>query len=169
MNILTIVPIDGFIKIDDSYLSNIDPQYLTWIPDNVHAFQWNGNVNRGEIEFKLDSLGNKPSNEKINNLGIYSQAITTFEEELQRRAQAEVDELASIEQNIDYWENLRSFRNLKLSESDWTQLEDAPFMEEPKHLWTIYRQELRDLPENIEDPKPLVLDENHSSWPIPPS
>ena len=42
-------------------------------------------------------------------------------------------------------------------------------MEEQKHLWTIYRQELRDLPENIEDPKPLVLDENHSSWPIPPS
>jgi hypothetical protein len=169
MNILTIVPEDGFIRIDNNFLTNIESEYLTWIPENVHAVQWDKEKNLGEIEFKLDSLGNKPSNEKINNLGIYSQAITTFEEELQRRAQAEADELASIEQNIDYWENLRSFRNLKLSKSDWTQLEDTPFMEEQKHLWTIYRQELRDLPENIEDPKPLVLDENHSSWPIPPS
>jgi hypothetical protein len=27
---------------------------------------------------------------------------------------------------------------------------------------------LRDLPENIDDPKPLVLDENHPDWTIPP-
>ena len=170
MNILTIVPTDGFIKIDDSYLSNIDTQYLSWIPDNVHAFQWNGNVNKGEIEFKVDQLsGVKPSNEKVEELGIFSQAITIFEEEIERRVQAEADALAAIEQSVDYWSELRSIRNFKLSESDWTQLTDSPLSEQQNQDWSTYRQLLRNLPENIEDPKPLILDPNHPSWPVSPS
>ena len=54
-------------------------------------------------------------------------------------------------------------------QSDWTQLPDVQLSEEQKESWRIYRQQLRDLPENVEDPKPLVLDINHSDWPVAPS
>lgn len=38
---------------------------------------------------------------------------------------------------------LRNHRNRLLSESDWTQLDDAPV---DRDAWKIYRQALRDLP-----------------------
>ncbi|MDP5201120.1 tail fiber assembly protein [Flavobacterium sp. DG2-3] len=41
--------------------------------------------------------------------------------------------------------NLRTTRNALLTESDWTQVEDAPLSEEKKMAWKNYRQELRDL------------------------
>jgi hypothetical protein len=166
---MTIIPEDGFICINGEFLSNIDKEYISWVPKDIYAFQWYGDIQKGEIEYNSHRLEPQPPNKVITELGIFERAITTFEEELQRRAQAEVDDLASIEENIDYWENLRSLRNLRLTKSDWTQLKDVPFTEEQKHLWAIYRQKLRDLSENIEDPKPLVLDENHPSWPVSPS
>ena len=42
------------------------------------------------------------------------------------------------------------------------------FTSSKKEEWIEYRQKLRDLPENIEDPKPLVLDPNHPDWPVSP-
>jgi hypothetical protein len=39
-------------------------------------------------------------------------------------------------------ENVRSFRNQKLSESDWTQVADSPV---DKQAWATYRQALRDI------------------------
>ena len=42
-------------------------------------------------------------------------------------------------------EQLRSDRNAKLKESDWTQVADAPV---DKAAWATYRQALRDLPSN---------------------
>lgn len=55
-----------------------------------------------------------------------------------------------------------NMRNGLLSESDYTQGTDAPLTVEQKAEWATYRQALRDLPENIEDPANPV-------WPIPPS
>ena len=49
-------------------------------------------------------------------------------------------------------EQLRMARNGKLAECDWTQLADAPLSSEEKAAWATYRQELRDLPENTENP-----------------
>lgn len=46
---------------------------------------------------------------------------------------------------------LRRRRNQFLFESDWTQLQDSPLSEEDKNKWKIYRQELRDLPNTIEN------------------
>ena len=40
-------------------------------------------------------------------------------------------------------DNVRSLRDRKLAESDWTQTEDAPV---DKAAWATYRQELRDIP-----------------------
>lgn len=73
------------------------------------------------------------------------------------------------ERNRDYWQEFRMIRNYKLLSSDWTQIPDAPITEDQKLAWKNYRQQLRDLPENISDPKRLVLDENHPDWIVPPS
>ena len=74
------------------------------------------------------------------------------------------------ERNRDYLTELRGIRDQLLTSCDWTQLPDVQdkFTSSKKEEWIEYRQKLRDLPENIEDPKPLVLDPNHPDWPISP-
>jgi hypothetical protein len=57
------------------------------------------------------------------------------------------------------WENLRTIRDVKLSRCDWTQVPDAPV---DHAAWAVYRQQLRDLPDNTEDPRNPV-------WPTPPA
>lgn len=47
-------------------------------------------------------------------------------------------------------ESLRNFRNQLLKDSDWIVLPDSPVSEEKKQEWVVYRQYLRDLPENID-------------------
>ena len=48
-----------------------------------------------------------------------------------------------------------------LASSDWSQLSDAPLSSSKKTDWATYRQALRDLPENTEDPKEVT-------WPLQP-
>ena len=62
------------------------------------------------------------------------------------QAQADADALASS------WDRLRAKRNVLLASSDWTQYNDSPLDDEVKDDWTIYRQELRDLPATTDDP-----------------
>ncbi|MDD4797223.1 MAG: tail fiber assembly protein [Eubacteriales bacterium] len=45
---------------------------------------------------------------------------------------------------------LRHKRNVLLTESDWTQVADAPLSDEPRAAWRAYRQALRDLPETAQ-------------------
>ena len=45
--------------------------------------------------------------------------------------------------NEQKWEQIRIWRNLELAKSDWTQIADSTA---DKSAWAIYRQELRDLP-----------------------
>ena len=45
--------------------------------------------------------------------------------------------------NEQKWEQIRIWRNLELSQTDWTQLTDSPV---DKSAWAEYRQALRDLP-----------------------
>lgn len=56
------------------------------------------------------------------------------------------------------WRILRSRRLHLLSACDWTQVPDAPVNHE---AWAVYRQQLRDLPANTQDPR-------YPSWPTPP-
>lgn len=58
------------------------------------------------------------------------------------------------------WSDVRSKRNLLLSESDWTQLPDAPISSENKGQWIFYRQTLRDIT-NVPSPNLIV-------WPHKP-
>lgn len=60
-----------------------------------------------------------------------------------------------------FWNNLRSERNRRLSVSDRTQLADAPLTSAKKTAWATYRQELRDLPANTENPREVT-------WPVQP-
>lgn len=56
---------------------------------------------------------------------------------------------------------LRSDRNGLLSKCDWTQFSDSPLSNAQKAAWATYRQELRDLPNNV--------DINNVVFPIPPA
>ena len=56
------------------------------------------------------------------------------------------------------WERLRLRRDALLMSSDWTQVADAPV---DKSAWAIYRQALRDLPQNTTDPR-------EADWPVVP-
>lgn len=158
---LTIISNDKSIGINGEFVLNIQ-QDISWIPENVHAVQWYDTW--GEIEYKDGSL-----NERIEELGIYEQAIVDYNNEIQRIEDAKIAAALAAEAARDYWQELRDLRDLRLTESDWTQIADAPLTEAQKIAWQTYRQQLRDLPENITDPKPLVLDSNHPSWPISPS
>ena len=57
--------------------------------------------------------------------------------------------------------SLRLERDKLLTESDWTQYNDSPLSDEVKAEWTVYRESLRDLPENTDDPA-------DPTWPTPP-
>lgn len=57
---------------------------------------------------------------------------------------------------------LRAKRDRLLSESDFTQVADAPLSPAEKQAWAVYRQQLRDLPETITNPADIA-------WPEPPT
>ena len=66
-------------------------------------------------------------------------------------------------------DELRMVRNIKLTETDWTQNPDVPSTTRDK--WLSYRQELRDFPETA---SPTLnaegyFDESSITWPTKPS
>lgn len=67
-----------------------------------------------------------------------------------------------IEQNTQsLWAKVRAQRNQLLSESDWTQLPDVPLTENVRQQWVTYREQLRNITDQI--------DPNHIVWPTPPN
>ena len=62
--------------------------------------------------------------------------------------------------NIELFKVFREQRNKKLTESDFMMLSDYP--KEDLEEWKVYRQALRDLPTNTEDPENPI-------WPTPPN
>jgi hypothetical protein len=63
------------------------------------------------------------------------------------------------------WLRIRTQRDTKLLKSDWTQIPDAPITEAKRIEWQIYRQALRDVPNNnstVEFMADVV-------WPTPPA
>ena len=61
--------------------------------------------------------------------------------------------------NIDRYNDLRRQRNKLLQDTDWTQTNEVVMQNQEE--WVAYRQALRDLPANTEDP-------THPEWPEPP-
>ncbi len=68
--------------------------------------------------------------------------------------------LASLNRN-ELHDYIRKIRNKLLYDTDWTTLIDSPLNEEQKNNYKIYRQALRDLPQNINLYNELV-------WPVKP-
>ena len=56
---------------------------------------------------------------------------------------------------------IRAERNTKLTECDWTQLNDTPLDNPSKVAWTTYRQALRDIPTQSGFPHNVI-------WPVKP-
>jgi hypothetical protein len=65
--------------------------------------------------------------------------VRTVEEQLEQY-KAGIDAKAA--------EGVRSSRNSRLAECDWTQLSDQPFSAAEQAAWSEYRQGLRDVPES---------------------
>lgn len=61
---------------------------------------------------------------------------------------------------------IRVERNLRLSTSDWTQFNDSPLTPEQKSAWATYRQELRDITDNLTGSETTIED---APWPTQPS
>lgn len=70
---------------------------------------------------------------------------------------AEEAPLSDEEKLVD----LRSKRDAKLADCDWTQLADSPLTSDGKSAWAVYRQALRDLPATS-------VDLDHIEWPDEP-
>lgn len=60
------------------------------------------------------------------------------------------------------WKMVRAERDVMLAASDWTQMPDAPLTAAEKQAWAVYRQTLRDIPQDFATPDAVV-------WPTPPS
>ena len=60
----------------------------------------------------------------------------------------ELDALLAPEgnENVYYTASMRQWRNILLSQSDWTQAPDSPLTDNKKQEWATYRQALRDFP-----------------------
>ena len=148
---LVIIPSDRIIGIGTTIISGIGTD-MSWIPSDVHAVHWDGSS--GEIEYN-----DGKANLDITSIGIYSQAETTFNNEIQRRKDLDDEYLNS---NTFLWMKLRSERDNLLLSSDFTQLGDIGLSESKKTEWINYRQALRDLPANTSDPA-------NPNWPTKPS
>ena len=59
------------------------------------------------------------------------------------------------------WKELRRKRAFALTQSDWTQAEDAQatFTEAQRAAWNLYRRDLRELPKSTYDPLLVVWPE----------
>lgn len=54
---------------------------------------------------------------------------------------------------------IRAYRNKELVASDWTQLSDVTLSNEKVEAWKQYRQELRDMFKQNDNPKLIVFPE----------
>jgi hypothetical protein len=81
------------------------------------------------------------------------ETIKLVEKEVQSTPVYEPQVLDFETLKISFLYQLREERNIRLKDSDWTQLSDVQnsFDENTKNQWTLYRQNLRDLPQEYAD------------------
>ena len=63
-----------------------------------------------------------------------------------------------------FWVHVRNERDVKLGQSDWTQIADSPLSGEAKAEWATYREALRDVPANNQS----ATSTEGVSWPTEP-
>lgn len=57
------------------------------------------------------------------------------------------------------WEQFRINRSVKLKETDWTQMSDSPLPESKRLEFANYRQALREIPQQTENPDDVIWPE----------
>ena len=67
--------------------------------------------------------------------------------------------------STELFESIRYDRDVLLSQSDWTQLDDCKLSMEKKGEWAVYRQALRDIPATYSS----VTEKSSITWPTKPS
>lgn len=60
------------------------------------------------------------------------------------------------------WAETRKYRDHLITQTDWTQMPDAPLNADKKAEFATYRQALRDIPQNVGNPDDVV-------WPEKPT
>jgi hypothetical protein len=93
--------------------------------------------------------------------GPFTKSEFDAEVETQAWSSEEQDWITTPIPDEFFWERLRAERDYKLAISDRTQLADAPLTSAKKTAWATYRQALRDLPANTENPREVT-------WPVQP-
>ncbi len=163
---LSIIPKDKTIVVNGKAVTGVTTD-ISWIPSNVYAVQWDDDwqplgISTGHIQYNdgTPQLG-------ITTTGIYWQAVTDHDNEIQMIADAR-------EAARDHLEEVKSYRNALLAWSDWTQGNDSPLSSSKKAEWATYRQALRDIPETIAGDSNLtakIMADDHtlSTWPTKPS
>ena len=63
-------------------------------------------------------------------------------------------------QTKDKWNNIRSNRNGFLAQTDWTQLPDVELTPELVQEMKVYRQKLRDITKDYENPDDVIFPDN---------
>lgn len=76
----------------------------------------------------------------------------------QQKPKSELDAIATERATAQ----MKMRRDMLLNASDFTQVPDAPFTSEQQQAWRVYRQALRDLPDNISDIFNIA-------WPVEPN
>ncbi len=150
----TIVRPDNYIKLNNDECF-VDHE-LTWLPKNIHAIHWHGE--KGEIEYTNDYP------EKIYSFEEYYQYVVNELNEYKLLLKSQEEEFKRLNYNPELM--VRTRRNNLLSQSDWTQIQDVSLSEDQKNNWKIYRQKLRDLPNQIKDFDLYAQDT--TLWPEPP-
>lgn len=155
----TIIRKNNFISLmtDDLKEGIYVREELTWLPKNIHAIQWYGD--EGVIEYTNDYPKKFYSMEPY-----YQYMIDSINQEKKLLQEEKNQDLLNFIENPETF--VRSRRNALLNTSDWTQMPDSPLSDEKKNEWKIYRQHLRDLPNNISDFMLYIQDT--TLWPEPP-
>lgn len=130
------------------HFAEIDPKTLTIIDVYLDSPQYS-NSNREDIVRVPDD--------------VHYQCMEAYKdgENIRLRNKTDPDLLETL--NTSAMKNLRSERNRLLMETDKYAIPDFPHVsDEIKQAWLDYRQALRNLPANTDDPKTPI-------WPISPS
>ncbi len=87
---------------------------------------------------------------------------SSWEAVIDEAAKAQALSDKATQDDLNAWAELRTERDRLLSETDYTQLTDAPMDSDLAGSYATYRQELRDLPDNTGDA-------TQPTWPTEPS
>ena len=63
----------------------------------------------------------------------------------------------SVITDEQWWAIARWWRGALLNESDWSQVTDNSLTPEKREEWRVYRQVLRNITDNYEDPRDIVF------------